>query len=414
MKKLLVIILGIVLVAGCTKEDKPELPTISTTDVSDITPTSAISGGNITADGGAPITVRGIVWSTLANPTIDLSTKTNDGTGTSSFLSSIIGLTANTKYYVRAYATNEAGTAYGTEVSFTTLDGIIVLTTNQINTITPSSAASGGSISSDGGVNITAKGLVWSTSTNPTIALNTKTNEGSGINAFSSTVTGLNLNTKYYVRAYATNIIGTFYGSEVNFTTPTSLGAIGSQIWDTTNLNVVTYSDGTPIPQVTDPTQWRKLTTGAWCYFNNDSAKGTTYGKLYNWFAVAGIYNEASKTDITKRKKLAPTGYHIPSDSEWTILTDYLGGENAAASKIKEAGMLHWASYADGINTSGFNGLPGNCRYPDGTFYDIGMGYWWTSSEENIPYYFCRILGAYVAKNGFYQTYGLSVRCVKD
>ena len=88
---------------------------------------------------------------------------------------------------------------------------------------------------------------------------------------------------------------------------------IGTQVWMTKNLNVSRYSDGTPIPQVTDPTQWEGLATGAWCYYNNDAANGITYGKLYNWYAVAGIYDAASLANPVLRKKLAPVGYHIPN-----------------------------------------------------------------------------------------------------
>lgn len=98
---------------------------------------------------------------------------------------------------------------------------------------------------------------------------------------------------------------------------------IGTQIWSNTNLDVTTYRDGTPIPQVTDPTAWVNLTTGAWCYYNNDPANGAIYGKLYNWYAVAGIHDAASLNDPSLRKQLAPQGWHIPTDAEWTTLTDF-------------------------------------------------------------------------------------------
>jgi uncharacterized protein (TIGR02145 family) len=106
-----------------------------------------------------------------------------------------------------------------------------------------------------------------------------------------------------------------------------SLGeiTIGSQIWGACNLNVSTYSDGTPIPEVTNPSDWSGLTTGAWCYSNNSITNGLTYNKLYNWYAVAGIWDEESKTNVNQRKKLAPTGYHVPTDTEWVTLTTFLG-----------------------------------------------------------------------------------------
>jgi uncharacterized protein (TIGR02145 family) len=117
---------------------------------------------------------------------------------------------------------------------------------------------------------------------------------------------------------------------------------ICSQVWATKNLDVTTYSDGTVIPQVTDPTAWESLTTGAWCYYNNDPANGAVYGKLYNWYAVAGIYDAASLANESLRKILAPTGWHIPSDAEWTTLITFLGGPAAAGGKMKEAGICHW------------------------------------------------------------------------
>ena len=107
---------------------------------------------------------------------------------------------------------------------------------------------------------------------------------------------------------------------------------IGNQVWATTNLNVTTYSNGDPIPEVKDPSEWKTLTTGAWCYYNNDPANGTKYGKLYNWYAVHDP------------RGLAPAGFHIPSDAEWTTLITYLGGESVAGGKLKQAGMYNWIS----------------------------------------------------------------------
>ena len=154
---------------------------------------------------------------------------------------------------------------------------------------------------------------------------------------------------------------------------------IGTQIWSSTNLDVTTYRDGTPIPQVTDPTQWASLTTGAWCYYGNSTANGTTYGKLYNWYAVAGIHD----TDpSTPNKTLAPQGWHVPSDAEWSTLTDFLGGESVAGGKMKSTGTSLWQSpNTVATNESGFTGLPGGARSFIGDF-DIGdFGFWWSSSE---------------------------------
>ena len=196
----------------------PTMPTLSSTSaISNITQTTATSGGTITDDGGSAITMRGVCWSTSTNPTISNS-KTTDGTGTGSFTSNLTGLTAGVTYYVRAYAMNLYGTAYGNVVQFNTIAlGLPILTTTAISGTNTTSRSGGGNITSDGGATITAKGVCWSTSSNPTIS-NTKTSDGSGTGSFTSNLTGLTSAIKYYVRAYATNSVGTAYGNEVIFT----------------------------------------------------------------------------------------------------------------------------------------------------------------------------------------------------
>ncbi len=195
------------------------IPTLTTASVVNISQTTATSGGNITNDGGASVTARGVCWSTSANPVVTGS-HTSDGTGTGIFSSSITGLTANTTYYVRAYATNSAGTAYGNEISFTTSQNITVpiLTTTAVSSIAQTTATSGGNITSDGGASVTSRGVCWSASTNP-VATGNHTSDGTGTGAFTSSITGLTANTTYYVRAYATNSVGTAYGNEISFTT---------------------------------------------------------------------------------------------------------------------------------------------------------------------------------------------------
>ncbi len=182
------------------------LPTISTTTISSIMATIASSGGNITAIGSTPVISSGICWSTSTSPTISLATKTTDGNnGTGTFVSNMTGLTNSTKYYVRAYATNSVGTNYGTEISFTTQNGVATLTTTGISNIMALSANGGGNITADGGSAITSRGVCWSTTSGPTISLSTKTIDGSGTGSFASNITGLTQATKYYVRSYATN-----------------------------------------------------------------------------------------------------------------------------------------------------------------------------------------------------------------
>jgi len=191
---------------------------------------------------------------------------------------------------------------------------------------------------------------------------------------------------------------------------------IGTQVWATKNLDVTTYRDGTPIPEVKDATAWASLTTGAWCYYENSTANGTTYGKLYNWYAVAGIHdNEAS----TPNKVLAPTGWHVPTNAEWTTLTTFLGGESIAGSKMKATGTTLWrTSNTDVTNSSGFTGLPGGGRGGDGSLSGIGgVGQWWSSSEYTNTTAWFRNLTHYAGsadRNGSNKGSGKSVRCLRD
>ena len=191
---------------------------------------------------------------------------------------------------------------------------------------------------------------------------------------------------------------------------------IGTQTWTNKNLDVATYSDGTVIPQITDPTEWAALTTGAWCYYNNDSAIGAIYGKLYNWYAVAGIHDTDPNTP---NKVLAPTGWHVPTDAEWTTLTTYLGGESIAGGTMKSTGTTLWVSPNTGAtNSSGFTGLPGGGRSSTSNFYRIGNGgRWWSSSEKDTTFAWGSYLD-YDDDNSlrYYwnKTYGLSVRCLRD
>ena len=193
------------------------IPTVTTTAVSNIAYSSATSGGEVSGDGSSAVTKRGVCWSTAANPKTSDAT-TSDGEGTGTFTSLIKGLSPTIKYYVRAYATNSEGTAYGNEVSFTTSATIPTVTTKVVSAITTNSASSGGDISIDGGASVTAKGVCWSISPNPNIDDNA-TMDGQGTGSFISAMTGLKPGTIYHVRAYAINSAGTAYGSNISFET---------------------------------------------------------------------------------------------------------------------------------------------------------------------------------------------------
>ncbi|MEY2916623.1 MAG: hypothetical protein RIS73_337, partial [Bacteroidota bacterium] len=227
MKNFFFILLFSLISFNCQKEISLEnglggttsvLPTISTATITSITNTTAISGGNITSDGGATVTARGVCWSTSANPNVS-GNHTSDGSGTGIFTSNITGLNASTIYYLRAYATNTAGTAYGNELTFTTsaTAALATITTTAIALISTTTASSGGNVISDGGAAITARGICWGTTANP-VATGNHTTDGTGTGTFTGAITGLTPATLYHVRAYATNSVGIAYGADISFT----------------------------------------------------------------------------------------------------------------------------------------------------------------------------------------------------
>jgi len=182
---------------------------------------------------------------------------------------------------------------------------------------------------------------------------------------------------------------------------------IGTQTWTTKNLDVATFRNGDAIPQAKTDEEWGAASENkqpAWCYYENNTANGTKYGKLYNWYAV----NDA--------RGLAPAGYHIPTDEEWTVLSTFLGGEDVAGKKMKSTSG--WNDDGNGTNSSGFSGLPGGVRYYDGDFYFVGSdGSWWSASESNGSNAWDRELNFHYSSLGRYssnENYGFSVRCVRD
>jgi uncharacterized protein (TIGR02145 family) len=402
------------------------LPVLTTTAISSIENLRASSGGNISSDGGALVTERGVCWSTATNPTI-ADSKTTEGIG-GTFTSSITGLSLNTKYYVKAYATNCAGTAYGNEVSFTTTTAVAptLTTTTAISSITYCSASSGGNVSGDGGAPVTERGVCWSTVSNPTIA-DSRSSDGAGLGTFTSPITNLNQNIKYYVRAYATNYAGTSYANEINFTTSPAVGTvtdlegnvyntvkIGTQTWMSENLKATKYNNGTDIPLVEDNTAWYNLATPGYCWiYNNEATFKNAYGALYNWYTV--------DAGSTGGKNVCPIGWHVPSYGEWTIMTDYQGGSGYSfpGGKLKETGTTHWVSPNTGAtNESGFTGFSGWRFNDEGASFSYGnMAYWWISTEYDTSNAWMSVLWGNSGDGGYGyidKRFGYPVRCVKD
>jgi uncharacterized protein (TIGR02145 family) len=179
---------------------------------------------------------------------------------------------------------------------------------------------------------------------------------------------------------------------------------IDKQVWTAENLNVEHYRNGDPIPQVQDKEEWANLTSGAWCYYDNNSGNGTIYGKLYNWYAVNDV------------RGLAPEGWHVGSDEDWTKLTTFLGGEQVAGEKLKSTSG--WSDNGNGTNSCGFFGLPGGYRNHDGYFTNIGKnGLFWTATEfSSTNAWFRNLIGSIpdVYRPNYFYVNGLCVRCVKD
>ena len=280
-------------------------PQLTTTAISSILAFTASSGGNITYDGGSPVTTRGVCWSTSPNPTT-ANTHVASGDGTGTFTVNMTGLTHNTTYYVRAYATNAVGTTYGNELNFTTQSGVVSLTTNTISTITGITAVCGGNITADGGSLVTARGVCWSTTTGPTTT-NSSTNDGTGNGAFTSNLSGLALGTTYYIRAYATNAVGTTYGNERSFTTialPTLTTSDANDIKGNSSKagGVVTNNGGSTVTAqglcwstTANPTTANNITSSFTAVMTGLSPNTTYYVRAYATnIAGTGYGNEIS------------------------------------------------------------------------------------------------------------------------
>lgn len=405
---------------------------LTTTATSSITAYTASSGGTISSEGGAAVTSRGVCWGTSPSPTIE-NCKSENGSGAGTFTCSLTELTPGTTYFVRSYATNSVGTSYGNEESFTTQSGEISLITAAIKSTISYTATSGGTISSDGGAAVTARGVCWSTTPSPTIS-DSKAEMGSGIGSFTCSLTGLTPHKTYYIRSYATNSVGTSYGDELTFT---SLGVIdidgnvypsvklGTQEWMIENLKTTKLNDGTSIPNVTNSNEWVKLSTPGYCFLKNGGTVTKTNGAYYNWYTV-------------NTGKLAPKGWHVPTTNEWTTLEDYLisNGYNFDGSVFEDkiakslASQTGWFSSTNSgtigynqsaNNKSGFRGLPsGRCCGEYGSFYDVGVYCFLWSASDNLfepgRAWFRSLNYDEKTFDSYYttKTSGFSVRCVRD
>ena len=388
-----------------------KLPTVTTKVVTGITSSGATSGGTITSTGGAVHSEKGLVYATTTNPTISNGKLVNNTVG-DDWISTLTGLNGNTKYYIRAYATNAIGTAYGALDSFTTSPIAPIITTNLVTTITKTSSVSGGNISSDGGSAITARGIVWNKTGNPKVVTDSiQTDAADTTGSYTLNLGNLNSGITYYVRAYAINAIDTSYGNQLTFTTLPVLDTIGNQYttitingeeWFRENLKTNRYANGDTIENVPTPGDWGLRTSGAWAYYNNDISNNSSFGKLYNWYAVSDI------------RGLCPTGWHVATDADWTSLSANYGTDAVAGKELKATTL--WTTPNTNTNSSGFGALPGGGR-GSLDFGDIfNKGFWWTNDAFGSAAWARRMEFSSNSLIRYSEDtkYGFSVRCVKD
>ena len=292
------------------------------------------------------------------------------------------------------------------------------VTTKPVTQINATSGLSGGEITAAGDSPVTARGVCWSTQPEPSVN-NAHTNDSSGTGSYTSTITGLQAGTSYYVRAYATNIAGTAYGQELVFDNSWEQDgtfidmrdnkeykwvSIGDQVWMAENLAFM--------PSVSPPWEGSSADPYYYVYDYRSSNVGEArayykfpvYGALYNWPAAMVS---------------CPAGWHLPTDAEWTELTDYLGGESIAGGKLKESGRSHWHIPNTGAtNASGFTALPGGDRDYVNDFYYMGSaGFWWSATEYSSNEAWDRAMyygNSSVVSDNFSKELGSSVRCLRD
>lgn len=398
------------LLSGCKKTPLPPAPDVGVVTASFFSAKvgAAVSGLNILD--------KGICWGTDENPNLD-GDHISMGGGSESFQTMIPDLNSQTKYHIRSFVTNEAGTVYSKNVTFTTA-AAVGLTTSIVSAIASNSALCGGAIGTSTSFTPTEKGVCWSTSPGPRTSNSKAVTTNSTGSNYVASLTNLSANTVYYVRAYASSSIGTVYGNEINFRTFGEQVAdidgnkyntitIGTQMWMIENLKVTRYRNGDPIAYVsTDNNNWASNSLDAYGYYNNSTNNYTRYGNLYNSLVISDT------------RAVCPTGWHIPSKQEWQTLITFLGEGASAANKLMSETPGDWPFIGTITNESRFKALPGGLRDNNGT--DLGLGnsaYFWTTTQTSSAVQVANINVSGTANVLFTSVnskYGCNIRCVKD
>jgi uncharacterized protein (TIGR02145 family) len=315
-------------------------------------------------------------------------------------------------------------TEYGADVTFTTSPILeATVTTATPSAITATSALLGGTVTSSGGGTISARGVCYNTSANPSLTSGLHTTEPGTTGAFSNTVTGLSNGTVYYIRAYVTNEKGTSYGTQVQILTGVADAdnnlyktvVVGTKVWMAENLKTTKFNDNTGISNITDNGAWILLTGPAYCWMLNEAATyKNLYGALYNGYAVEDA-------------RLCPTGWHVPSDAEFKNLETTLGmaadqidlwGARGTDQGSQMKATTGWLDSGNGTNSSGLAAMPAGYRYyEDGTFRGTGsFTYWWTLSLEGTSLVYRRLDSGSnsVFRAAAEKIVGNSVRCIKN
>ena len=332
----------------------------------------------------------------------------------------------------RALSQQEITNLYNSQLPTQSSLCLPTITTTSPSSVGVDSVVIGGNITNDGGSSIVLRGVCYSTSPNPNMG-NSRTEDGSGIGSFNTVLRGLTSSTTYYARSYAKNSNGVVvYGNEVSFTTSSSLPGlrcpgtpsvtdidgniyntvqIGNQCWTQSNLKVSKYRNGDSIPTGLSNSDWGNTTSGAYAIYNNDPVNDGLYGKLYNHYAV------------TDNRGLCPTGWHVPSDAEWTTLANQLGGQSVAGVALKSTAIQPtpggWPlPNSSASNSSGFTAIPGGLIGNNGLYYlGNSNGYWWTTTFGYLWGGLSRVIienGTGLLPNHTYLSFGMSVRCLKN